>query len=542
MSDPTEDRNRPNDLTGRELGEYSLLRRLGRGGMANVYLATQASLNRQVALKVLKPDLARDESYVQRFHREAQAAAALVQSNIVQIYEVGEAEGYHFIAQEYVQGRNLKQYLTRNGAVAPVMAVNILSQCARALQKSGELHVIHRDIKPENIMLSSKGEIKITDFGLARLNNQSNDETLTQVGITMGTPLYMSPEQVEGGPLDARSDIYSLGVTAYHMLAGHPPFEGDSPLAIAVQQVKDQAVPLHTLRRDVPEELCQIIHAMISKNPNDRPTDAKQLLKDLQSTKVDFDNDWETILERLAIAEPAAGDGTEPLVSSETTKARLEATRMLQDAMKGNIRRQGRMSTLAKALGLLLLSAVVGLGAATINPLPDPLSVEEIAESRVPREESVEAQLEAAYWGTYSLRRNDDTKKREDYWQAVIDYFPLDQADEDRRNVTELVHCRALTRLGELYLEQQDYEKAKAVFVELTQLNDQLSSHYRLMGFAGLAAVYDIMPMEEFPGGINERDDSVRQALGEIRGDFDLLNAFMRERAEEIFDRYPPDS
>ena len=542
LSDSTENRNRANDLTGRQLGEYSLLRRLGRGGMADVYLATQASLNRQVALKVLKPDLARDESYVQRFHREAQAAAALVQSNIVQIYEVGDAEGYHFIAQEYVQGRNLKQYLARNGAVAPVMAVNILSQCARALQKSGELQVIHRDIKPENIMLSSKGEVKITDFGLARLNNQSNDETLTQVGITMGTPLYMSPEQVEGGPLDTRSDIYSLGVTAYHMLAGHPPFQGDSPLAIAVQQVKDQAVPLHTLRRDVPEELCQIIHAMISKNPDDRPSDAKQLLKDLQSTKVDFDNDWETILERLAIAEPPTGSGQESLVPNETTHARLEATRILQDTMKGNIRSRGRLPTWGKAAGLLLASTVAGLAAATITPLPDPLSVEEITKSRIPREESVEAQLEAAYWGTFSLGRNDDGGKREDYWRAVIDYFPLDQADEDSRNVTELVHCRALTRLGELYLKQQDHEKSKTVFEQLTQLDDRLSSHYRLMGFAGLAAVYDITPLEEFPDGIDERDDMVRQALGELRGRFELLNAFMREKAEEIFERYPPDS
>ena len=124
----------------------------------------------------------------------------------------------------------------------------------------------------------------------------------------------------------------------------------------------------------------------------------------------------------------------------------------------------------------------------------------------------------------------------------MIDYFPLDQADEDSRNVTELVHCRALTRLGELYLKQQDHEKSKTVFEQLTQLDDRLSSHYRLMGFAGLAAVYDITPLEEFPDGIDERDDMVRQALGELRGRFELLNAFMREKAEEIFERYPPDS
>jgi serine/threonine-protein kinase len=542
LSDPKQDRNVPHDLTGRELGDYSLLRRLGRGGMADVYLATQKSLNRQVAFKVLKPDLAKDESYVQRFHREAQAAAALVQANIVQIYEVGQADGYHFIAQEYVQGRNLRQYLARNGAVAPVMAINILSQSARALQKSGELHVIHRDIKPENIMLSHKGEVKITDFGLARLNNQTTEETLTQVGITMGTPLYMSPEQVEGGPLDTRSDIYSLGVTAYHMLAGHPPFEGDSPLAIAVQQVKEEAVPLHSLRQDVPEDLCNIIHSMIRKLPEDRPADAKHLLKALQSVKVDFDNDWETILERLAIAEPPSGDGEESVFPMKSTSSRLEATQLLQEAMRGNLRRAGRVPTWAKAVGLFVVSAAAGLGAATINPLPDPLSIEEIADSRIPREESVEAQLEAAYWGTYALRRNDDDRKKEDYWRAVIDYFPIDDADEDRQNITELVHCRALTRLGELYLDQERYEKAEIVFDELSQLDDQLSSHYRLMGFAGMAVVYDNTPLDEFPGGIDERDNMVRQALGQIRGRYELLNSSMREKAEEIFERYPPDS
>ena len=510
--------------------------------MADVYLATQKSLNRQVALKVLRSDLAKDKSYVQRFHREAQAAAALVHANIVQIYEVGEEEGYHFIAQEYVQGRNLRQYLSRNGAVAPVMAVNILSQSARALLKSGELHVIHRDIKPENIMLSSKGEVKITDFGLARLNNQTDEETLTQVGITMGTPLYMSPEQVEGGPLDVRSDIYSLGVTAYHVLAGHPPFEGDSPLAIAVQQVKDQAVPLHTLRRDVPEELCQIIHKMINKLPDDRPADAKQLLKQLQSVKVDFDNDWETILERLAVSEPPLDDGQETLARITASSARLEATQLLQQAMKGNLRRGGRVPTWVKAIALLAVSTVAGFGAAAITTLPDPLSVEEVAESKIPREDSVEAQLEAAYWGTYSLRRHEDAQKREDYWRAVIDYFPLDKAGGDHRNVTELVHLRALARLGDLYLEQEEYEKAKQVFKQLTEVDDRLSSHYRLMGFAGLAAVYDDTPLEEFPGGIDERDNMVRQALGEIRGRYELLNASMREKAEEIFQRYPPDS
>ena len=235
------------DLTGRTLGGYSILRRLGRGGMADVYLARQESLERNVALKVLKPDLAKDDSYIQRFKHEAQSAAKLVQANIVGVYEVGEIDGLHFIAQEYVVGRNLREHLARHGAVKPILAINVLRQVAQALQKAESHSVTHRDIKPENIMLSPNGEVKVADFGLARVND-ATDKHLTQIGITMGTPLYMSPEQVEGNDVDVRSDIYSLGVTAYHMLAGHPPFDGENALAIAVQHINATPQSLHEFR------------------------------------------------------------------------------------------------------------------------------------------------------------------------------------------------------------------------------------------------------------------------------------------------------
>ena len=202
------------ELSGQTIGDYRLLRRLGAGGMADVYLAVQESLKRNVALKVLKQHLSVDGDYVSRFQREAQAAAALVHANIVQIFEVGQADGYHFIAQEYVRGRNLKEYLKRYGAVTPDMAMSVFRQAARALQKGAEHDVVHRDIKPENIMLTANGELKITDFGLALIGSES-DNGLTRAGITVGTPLYMSPEQIEGGEIDIRSDIYSLGVTLY---------------------------------------------------------------------------------------------------------------------------------------------------------------------------------------------------------------------------------------------------------------------------------------------------------------------------------------
>ncbi len=243
------------DLSGRQLGDYRLLRRLGRGAMADVYLAEQGSLRRQVAFKVLKRELAADDTYVRRFHMEAQAAASLVQANIVQIYEVGLIDDFHYIAQEYVEGQNLSQYITRKGSPDVKMGLAVIRQVASALCKAAERGIVHRDIKPENIMLARSGEVKVADFGLARIGGGEEALKLTQVGITMGTPLYMSPEQVEGRQLDPRSDIYSLGVTCYHMLAGKPPFRGDTALSVALQHVRTQPERLENLRPDLPPAL-----------------------------------------------------------------------------------------------------------------------------------------------------------------------------------------------------------------------------------------------------------------------------------------------
>ena len=243
------------DLSGRRLGDYQLIRRLARGGMADVYLAEQQSLRRQVAFKVLRRNLAGDETYVRRFHNEAQAAASLVHANIVQIYEVGCIDGVHFIAQEYVRGQNLKQLVARRGPLKVRMAINVMRQVAAALQRASSRGIIHRDIKPENIMLASTGEVKVADFGLARVAGDEGRLNLTQVGLTLGTPLYMSPEQVEGRPVDPRTDLYSFGVTCYEMLTGQPPFHGDTALSVAVQHLKSEPPRLEDLRQDLPGAL-----------------------------------------------------------------------------------------------------------------------------------------------------------------------------------------------------------------------------------------------------------------------------------------------
>src|SRR3954462_5263408 len=244
------------DLVGKNLKDFFVLRRLGRGAMAEVYLAQQLSLGRQVALKVLNADLARDPNYVRRFDHEARSAAALVHGAIVQIYEVGQQDGVHYIAQEYVAGHNLGEVIRSSGSLSPQLALDILRQVTGALVKASSEGIVHRDIKPENIMLARSGEVKVADFGLARVQGDGG-ANLTQVGVTMGTPLYMSPEQIEGRNLDSRSDIYSLGCTAYHMLAGQPPFTGDSPLAVAVQHLNQSPPPLSASRTNIPPRLVQ---------------------------------------------------------------------------------------------------------------------------------------------------------------------------------------------------------------------------------------------------------------------------------------------
>ncbi|MDB5335488.1 MAG: serine/threonine protein kinase, partial [Planctomycetaceae bacterium] len=239
------------------LGEFRLLRRLGRGGMSEVYLAEQTLLKRHVAIKVLRPELMLDESLRQRFQKEALAVAGLNHPNIVQVYTVGEADGRFYIAQEYVNGQNLREYLTRKGPPDLQVAVHIMKQVAAALQAAGQAGIVHRDIKPENIMLARKGEVKVADFGLAKRSQAADSQQLTQLGTTMGTPLYMSPEQVNGRSVDQRSDLYSFGVTCYHMLSGQPPFRGENAISIALQHLRDTASPLEKLRPDLPPLLCR---------------------------------------------------------------------------------------------------------------------------------------------------------------------------------------------------------------------------------------------------------------------------------------------
>src|SRR4051794_31459973 len=262
-------------------GRYELHRRLARGGMADVFLARDQLLDRPVAIKVLFPEFATDPNFVERFRREAQSAANLNHPNIVSVYDWGKYSNTYFMAMEYVQGRTLADILRANGHVSSVQAAEIASEVSAALGFAHKNGVVHRDIKPTNILIGSGGQVKVADFGIARALNAPTESNLTQVGSVMGTATYFSPEQAQGAQPDPRSDLYSLGIVLYEMVAGRPPFIGDNPVSIAYKQVHDHPQPLNRIIADVPRSYEAIVARLLAKDPKVRYPTAGALRDDL---------------------------------------------------------------------------------------------------------------------------------------------------------------------------------------------------------------------------------------------------------------------
>jgi len=490
------------DLVGKKLKDFHVLRRLGRGAMAEVYLAQQVTLGRQVALKVLNAELARDPNYVRRFHHEARAAAALVHGGIVQIYEVGEQDGVHFIAQEYVAGRNLGELIRTSGSLGPRLTLDILRQVTSALYKASCEGIVHRDIKPENIMVAAAtGEVKVADFGLARVQGDGG-ANLTQIGVTMGTPLYMSPEQIEGRQLDSRSDIYSLGVTAYHMLAGEPPFTGDSPLAVAVQHLNQPAPPLLSRRPDVPQRLAQVVERMLAKKPAERFSDPAQLSGELHALAAEGSQQgW-----------AAAPDTTTLSQMIHAANVRADATTRLDELMKTSElirpRRYARRHWIAALAGCCLIGAALA-----VMSRPDSLLAD--AQSGPPPADSV--------WGQLYQAKMVDT---EGAWLAVERYFG------DARTYA-YHHNLAKQGLAFHYLQKShDYEKAIKPLEELADLGVR-QPLFQAFGIAGLVVAYANLGEDELAYNENQRLDPAARALLQEQAPrmADLLNDALDELA-----------
>ena len=259
---------------------YQIIKTLGEGGMANVYLAHDTILDRNVAVKVLRGDLASDEKFVRRFQREALSASSLSHPNIVEMYDVGEDNGQYYIVMEYVDGKTLKQILKQRGKLSITEVIDIMLQLTDGMAHAHDAYIIHRDIKPQNIMILSNGMIKITDFGVATAMNSTQ---LTQTNSVMGTVHYLPPEQAQGKGSTIRSDIYSMGIMMYELLTGLVPYKGDNAVEIALKHLKEPLPSIRKINSNIPQSIENVIIKATAKNPKNRYVDAREMHEDLKT-------------------------------------------------------------------------------------------------------------------------------------------------------------------------------------------------------------------------------------------------------------------
>jgi serine/threonine-protein kinase len=530
------------DLSDKMLGEFRILRRLGRGGMAEVYLAEQTTLKRNVAIKVLQQDRVTDGTYLKRFQTEAMAAGSLSHPHIIQVLMIGEQEGIQYIAQEYVPGMNLREFLAKKGPPELAVAMRVIRQVASALQAAHTAGIVHRDIKPENIMITRKGDVKVADFGLAQLTQEGERLNLTQDGVTMGTPLYMSPEQVNGSKVDLRTDIYSLGVTCYHILSGAPPFRGETAVNIAIQHLKEQPEPLEQIRGDLPPLLCKIVHKMLAKDPDRRYQSAQALLKDLKRVTADS----------AAKGEVPASE-YQLLVSKAMPPAAPQnaIVRTLSAVWHAPDWPTGRQVFTVLLLALVVAGASAGIG--WVTRTSDPFLAPLPAASAVPKKESAASQY------LYAMNQKDSI----DAWQAVVD-FSTNPADRMFRHYAE-------QHLATLYLAKRRYDEAQAIFDKFAEFSES-APQFRAFGLAGQAVLLNLnkdykrsqqkldslqspaTSNTQTPGGSGQPsgdsarrhpvmfdllDDKMRQAaIDALHRNIEQLNQQMSQEWDEIFKKH----
>lgn len=296
---------------------YEIIKMIGEGGMANVYLANDNILERKVAIKVLRGDLSNDEKFIRRFKREALSVSNLSHPNIVEVYDVGEEDGNYYIVMEYIEGKTLKQLLQKRGALTLPEVIDIMSQLTDGLSHAHEAYIIHRDIKPQNIMIEDNGLVKITDFGIAMALNSTQ---LTQTNSVMGSVHYLPPEQANGKGSTIKSDIYSLGILMYELLAGSVPFKGDTAVEIALKHMKEKMPSIRKQNPTIPQSVENIVLKATAKNPKNRYDSVREMYNDLQ-TAMEKDNEKRLVyeypendLEETKVIAPIAKESKKTIV------------------------------------------------------------------------------------------------------------------------------------------------------------------------------------------------------------------------------------
>ena len=474
---PTLSTGSGSDLCGTTFGDFHILRQLGQGGMGRVYLAEQISLKRKVAIKVLREDIASNPTALERFKAESKIVAQLCHPNVVQVHMVGKHEGRRFMVLEYVEGKSLRDYLLRRGSLEVMLVLSLMRQVAAALQRASELGIVHRDIKPENILLNRKGEAKVADFGLSRCLTLDQPVDLTRDGTAVGTPLYMSPEQVEGKAIDSRSDIYSFGVTCYHMLAGKTPFTGSNAFGIALKHVREEPPPLESIRPDLPAALCAVVRKMMAKKRSARYQSARDLLKDLSRLRESLSGTTGSLPAGSLIAETVLEADTPPRAAPEASPTLTAETEDKVSRPAGSKGARNRALVpvpvwkkpavvLGVALGTLVILAMLFGGIAfawSRRPAPT-VATNPVVDVPPPTPASVV--------------EGDGQQEREDSLKKVVEQY-LKESSPNPNGV------EACIDLGVLYLDQNKVSEAESLFKRMDERRPPSSYHY--VGRLGLA-------------------------------------------------------
>lgn len=369
-------------MKGQKINDrYQIIKSIGEGGMANVYLAYDTILDRNVAVKVLRGDLSQDEKFVRRFQREALSASSLSHPNIVEVYDVGEDNGSYYMVMEYIEGKHLKELIKKRGKLTLSEVIDIMSQVCDGLATAHDSYIIHRDIKPQNIMILDSGLVKITDFGIAMALNSTQ---LTQTNSVMGSVHYLPPEQASGKGSTMQSDIYSMGILMYELLTGTLPFKGDNAVEIALKQLKEPIPNLKEKIPDVPNSVVNIVKRATAKNQKNRYADAREMLEDIKTAMDDSRTDEAIIEFKFPEVEDLDKNSNKKMketaaVKKQPKKEEVIATKVTEDEVK-------KENKLLLILGAIFTGIVVLVTAICVI-LPRVTSVDNV---RVPEVEGMD--------------------------------------------------------------------------------------------------------------------------------------------------------